>query len=240
MYLQNKYTRIYFSIIENARNRNIEGYKEKHHIVPQSLGGSNKKENIVNLTAREHFVCHLLLTKMVDGKNKSKMYQASWMMASAIGKGQHRYKVNNRIYEFLRLKMSESKKSITTWNKGKSPSDETRLKLRAASIQKLVLDGKISQQEADIRKSLPLEKIKKYNKRKPKIEKKDKPKRKDRKWSNEAKQRLSSQRLGRTPWNKGLTIGNLEERKLFCGCCKKLYAPYTYNRYHGDKCKVLL
>lgn len=240
MYLQNKYTRIYFSIIENARNRTIEGYKEKHHIIPQSLGGTNDSDNIVELTAREHFVCHLLLTKMVEGANKSKMYQAAWMMASAASKNQNRKSINNRTYEVLRLKMSEIKKSMTTWNKGKSPSDETRLKLRAASIQKLVLDGKISQEEADIRKSLPLEKIKKYNKRKPKTEKKDKEKRKDRKWSDEAKQKLSAQRLGRTPWNKGLTIGNLEERKLFCSCCKKSYAPYTYNRYHGDKCKVLL
>ena len=33
------------------------GYYEKHHIQPKSLGGSNKKENLVRLTAREHFIC---------------------------------------------------------------------------------------------------------------------------------------------------------------------------------------
>lgn len=237
MYLQNKYTRIYFSIIENARNRTIDGYKEKHHIIPQSLGGTNDLNNIVELTAREHFICHLLLTKMVEGTAKSKMYQASWIMASAVSKGQHRYKVNNRIYEFLKLKMSEVKKSKTTWNKGKSPSDETRLKLRAASIQKLVLDGKISQEEADIRKSLPLERIKKHNKRKPKIEKVLKEKSKNRKWSDESKQKLSAQRLGRTPWNKGKSIGTLEERRIFCSACNKKYSPYIFHRYHGEKCK---
>jgi hypothetical protein len=204
MYLQNKYTRIYFSIINKAKNRILDGYQEKHHIIPQSLGGSNDKDNIISLTAREHFICHLLLTKIVEGKDKSKMYQASWMMASTVGKGQDRYKVNNRTYEFLRLKMSEVKKSMTTWNKGVSPSDETRLKLRAASISKLVASGKITQDEADYRNSLPLQEIKRYNKRKPKEPKVLKGRSKGGwKWSDEDKERLSAQRIGRTPWNKG-------------------------------------
>jgi hypothetical protein len=204
MYLQNKYTRIYFSIIDDAKNRILDGYQERHHIIPQSLGGSNDKDNIVSLTAREHFICHLLLTKMVEGKSKSKMYQASWMMASTVGRGQNRYKVNNRTYEFLRLKMSEVKKSTTTWNKGVSPSEETRLKLRAASLDKLVKSGKMSIKEAEQKKTLPLLPIGSPRPR-PKKEKTTNI-RKDRrgwKWSDEAKERLSQQRMGRTPWNKG-------------------------------------
>ena len=202
MYLQNKYTRIYFSIIDRASNRILDGYKEKHHIIPQSLGGSNDSENIVKLTAREHFICHLLLTKMVEGPNKSKMYQAAWMMASCVGKDQERYKINNRLYAKLKFKMSLIKKDTTTWNKGISPKDTTRLKLRAASISKLVESGKITQEEADRRNSLPLQEIKRYNKRKPKQPKILKEKT-SRKWSEEAKARLSAQRMGRTPWNKG-------------------------------------
>jgi 5-methylcytosine-specific restriction endonuclease McrA len=58
MYLQNKYTRWYYNIIQRAQQRNISGYTEKHHIIPRSFGGSNQKENLVALTAREHFVCH--------------------------------------------------------------------------------------------------------------------------------------------------------------------------------------
>jgi hypothetical protein len=202
MYLQNKYTRVYNIIIDRARQRSIDSYTEKHHIIPQSLGGSNDPSNIVKLTAREHFICHLLLTKMVEGKNKSKMYQAAWMMAFVHGKGQERYKVSNRTYEKLRLEMSAVKKSMSTWNKGLPPTDETRLKLRAASISKLVRDGKITQDEADRRNSLPLQEIKRWNKRKPKAPKviEVKPRKK---WSDEAKARLSAQRMGRTPWNKG-------------------------------------
>ena len=47
------YQRIYDQIIERARTRQLEGYVEKHHIVPRCLGGTNNTENIVQLTARE-------------------------------------------------------------------------------------------------------------------------------------------------------------------------------------------
>lgn len=70
MFVENKYFKYYYSIVDRAKSRTIYGYKERHHIIPKSLGGSNNKENIVDLTAREHFICHLLLTKMTDGKNK--------------------------------------------------------------------------------------------------------------------------------------------------------------------------
>ena len=44
-------------------------YCELHHIIPRSEGGTNEKDNLVNLTAREHFVCHRLLAKIYnDGK----------------------------------------------------------------------------------------------------------------------------------------------------------------------------
>lgn len=59
------YNKIYYSIIENRRKHVIKsGYYEKHHILPRSLGGSNKSDNIVKLSAKEHYICHLLLTKM--------------------------------------------------------------------------------------------------------------------------------------------------------------------------------
>ena len=40
------YQKIYNSLIERSKNRLLEGYSEKHHIVPRCLGGTNKKENI--------------------------------------------------------------------------------------------------------------------------------------------------------------------------------------------------
>lgn len=91
-FISNKYTRIYFSIIENAKNRKLEGYSEKHHIVPRSIGGTNDRTNLVNLTAREHFICHLLLPHMVENSNaKAKLYHAMGLMRFG-------NKSQNRIY----------------------------------------------------------------------------------------------------------------------------------------------
>ena len=78
MFKDNKYTKIYNMICNRARAREIMGYVEKHHIIPRSLGGSNAKSNIVKLTAREHFICHLLLTKMCENKNHG--YKMCWAL----------------------------------------------------------------------------------------------------------------------------------------------------------------
>jgi hypothetical protein len=67
LFIDNKYTHTYYKIIERSKSRIIPYYTEKHHIIPKSLGGSNKKDNLALLTAREHFICHLLLTKMTSG-----------------------------------------------------------------------------------------------------------------------------------------------------------------------------
>lgn len=57
----------YNIIIENRiKNPLKEGYKEKHHIIPKSLGGSNDKSNLVYLTAKEHYICHLLLVRITQ------------------------------------------------------------------------------------------------------------------------------------------------------------------------------
>ena len=59
------YNKIYNNIIERAKQRQIEnplnGYKELHHVVPKSIGGSNEQSNLVELTLKEHFLCHELL-----------------------------------------------------------------------------------------------------------------------------------------------------------------------------------
>lgn len=72
----NKYTKWYFSIIKNAaqeyRKKKEGRYFERHHIIPKSFGGKNGR-NIILLTAKEHYICHHLLVKMVSGNEKFKM-----------------------------------------------------------------------------------------------------------------------------------------------------------------------
>jgi hypothetical protein len=91
IFINNKYTIWYYSIVTNAQSRILpkDTYVEKHHIVPRSLGGQENKTNLVKLTAREHFVCHLLLTKMVTGPNRYRMLSAVTKFQQA-RKYQHR------------------------------------------------------------------------------------------------------------------------------------------------------
>lgn len=108
LFLQNKYTSWYFAIIDKAKERITEGYTEKHHIIPRTLGGKNDKSNIVVLTAREHFVCHLLLTKMLTDDNRHKMVYALHMLSNASNKLHQRYIPSSKLYEYERKIFSET------------------------------------------------------------------------------------------------------------------------------------
>jgi hypothetical protein len=104
IFIQNKYTRIYYTIIQQAQIRvKPETYTENHHIIPKSLGGDNSKDNLVALTAREHFVCHLLLTKMTEGDARSKMAMAVFYLTGR-GKAKERNNVikSSRLYQKLK------------------------------------------------------------------------------------------------------------------------------------------
>jgi len=105
------YQKIYNQIIERAKNRQLEGYKEKHHILPKCLGGNNDKDNLIELTAREHFLCHRLLCEIYP--NNDKLWYALFLMS--IGKNKHRvntpYVISSRTYEYLRLKFIETSKN---------------------------------------------------------------------------------------------------------------------------------
>jgi hypothetical protein len=129
MYLQNKYTKCYYNIIDRAKSRDLpkEIYTESHHIIPKSLGGANDQSNLVKLTAREHFICHLLLPKMLIGNNKRKMSFAIWSMLNRDhSKQRSRYKVNSHRYESIKKQVAEA---ISQLHKGKTVSKETREKL---------------------------------------------------------------------------------------------------------------
>lgn len=87
------YLNTYYSIINKARNLERDGYLELHHIIPRSVFGEgllnqneiqdvNHIDNLVYLSAREHFVAHWLLHRAFP-KNK-KLGLAFWAMAGMI------------------------------------------------------------------------------------------------------------------------------------------------------------
>lgn len=112
-FIDSKYTRWYFAIIETAKSSTYEGYTETHHIIPRSLGGNNAKENIVKITARQHFICHLLLVKMTEGQARFKMICAAHHMSVCHRK--ELYKITSITYERLKRERSESMKGNTLW-----------------------------------------------------------------------------------------------------------------------------
>lgn len=78
------YNRIYNYIINLAKYRgldksNITYYVELHHIIPRSLGGNNNADNLVLLTAKEHYICHHLLYKIHGNKSMALAY---WRMSN--------------------------------------------------------------------------------------------------------------------------------------------------------------
>ena len=105
MFLQNKYMKLYFKLVEVEDN---DMYTEKHHVIPRCLGGSNDTSNLVSLSARKHFLCHYLLIKMVPVKSPEfwKLIKAFNMMNSA-SDNQERY-LNSRLYEKNRKLFAES------------------------------------------------------------------------------------------------------------------------------------
>lgn len=99
------YHKLYQRIIDKRKSQGFEGYGEWHHILPRSLGGSDHPNNFVKLTAREHFICHYLLTKLYTRNSKEwyKMINAFLMMKC--GTNKRRY-FNSRLYESLRKDFS--------------------------------------------------------------------------------------------------------------------------------------
>ena len=97
------YQKHYDQLMRRALTRELEGYKERHHIVPKCLGGG-EENNLVDLTAREHYVAHQLLVKMNLG-HYGVAYAAMLMTRNGCGMG----RVTNRFYGWLKERFAAAK-----------------------------------------------------------------------------------------------------------------------------------
>ena len=229
MYLPNKYTVWYNRIISNAQSRTADGYSEKHHIIPKSLGGSNKKINLATLTAKEHFVCHLLLPKMTEGKEKVKMIHAIRMMITTKNKHQQeRYKVTSRIYSIVREQFSALRKGVPQ-------SEESCRKNSLSHKGKPATKGMTGQKHSE----QTLEKMK--------------LKRAEQVITEETKKKLSiivTEAHNDPSYVNPMSVPEVLVRhkeaclvrsgkKKPCPYCNQLFSANTYTRWHGDNCKAL-
>lgn len=100
MFLQNKYTKLYYKIINNACGAVKESNdgKQVHHIIPRSLGGTDDSDNLVVLTYKQHRVVHRLLINMTEGQDMWKM--------------KHAYKLFNREYDLTGTPFLEPMDSV--------------------------------------------------------------------------------------------------------------------------------
>lgn len=146
------YEKVYQQLVDHAKSRKLsrkDCYIEQHHIIPHSEGGTNDKSNLVNLTAREHYIAHLLLAKIYDD---ALMHAAVTFMQTNRHKNRT-FKFNSHLYAKMRIAFGnkirgrhhteETKKKISAackgrpsplkgklaWNHGVRHSEATKLKI---------------------------------------------------------------------------------------------------------------
>lgn len=113
------YQKIYDSLIDRAKNRIlINVYVEKHHIIPKCVGGTNYKDNIVELMSEEHYVAHQLLVKIYE-KLGNTFFVKKLLFALNLMSGKSNINRNNKYYGWIRKEVSNSRIGNIT-------SDETR------------------------------------------------------------------------------------------------------------------
>ncbi len=96
------YQKIYNSLIERGKPRILNGYTETHHIIPKCMGGKEDAENLVKLTAREHYIAHKLLCEIHPTHHG--IIKAFWMMLNKVqSQGQERHYIVSS-YEYQRIK----------------------------------------------------------------------------------------------------------------------------------------
>jgi len=244
----NKYEKWYFAITERAKTRTIDGYTERHHVQPRSLGGTDDKDNLVDLTAREHFICHWLLTKMHTGNARAKMiYALNGMKRSNDFAQRYETKITARVYESLKKEFSAvhsaTMKGRKPWNKGVPITEEQREKNRKAATGKKRSAESIKKasdkQRGQKRSQETKDKIRDALKGKPKGPMSEKERLK-RSLGNLGKSKPEGmgKKLSETVAAQ-LAAGThyTQQPKQTCPHCGVQASKARYNAYHGDKCR---
>ena len=150
------YQKIYNCLVEKRRQDPPKNeYVEHHHILPKCLGGNDEISNLVILTAREHYIAHLLLAKIYRIRQ---LYAAAVCMRA----GREQFNFNSRLYQIMREKYgktmignkrrlgkkctTEAKQRISLsllGRKRKPFSDEWRANMRKSKLGKHVFNNGI-------------------------------------------------------------------------------------------------
>jgi hypothetical protein len=179
------YKKIYNALIERAQNRTIDGYTEKHHIIPRCMDGTDDKENLVYLTPEEHYVAHQLLVKMHPEVDKL-------VFALVVMSGKN--PTTNKLFGWHRRKLSETQRRLHLGMKLGPQSEEHRKAIGDANRgEKNGMFGTkwTEEQRAHFAKRVPWNRGK-TKETDPKVAANTAP---------------SEKRKGKIPWNKGKKTG---------------------------------
>jgi hypothetical protein len=250
----NKYLNWYDSIIANGKTQREHGY-ECHHILPKSLGGTDIKSNLVYITAREHFICHWLLTKIYPtGEEHWKMLNALRMMR-AENKNQQRYqtKITSRVYAKLKEEYSQMQSERYNGENNPMYGDKFYRSEEGFKKQKEAVTGdKNGSKQIDARRKISESKLGKkrdsfseeWKQNIAKAVTGDNNGMFGKKHSEETKIKQREKAIGRkqsseTIAKKAEAIRGSKREKKHCPHCGKQVAVNGYARWHGDNCKIL-
>ena len=105
-----KYFKWYWSICNRAKDRVLSPdiYVEKHHIYPKSIYGQN--QDLVKLTAKEHYIVHLLLwwgLRTKYGQNNKYTRKMAGAFSCMNMKNLHTYnRYDSKLYSVLKIAYS--------------------------------------------------------------------------------------------------------------------------------------
>lgn len=244
----NKYQTWYKQITERGQIRSRDPKHENHHIIPKSLGGPNKKENITNVTAREHFICHWLLTKIHPTGD------AHWKMLNAIrimraeNAAQTRYhtKITSRVYAKLKEEYavlnSKARKGSGNGMFGKKQTVEAKRKISEANSGRVQPEHEKQKQIAAITGRTRNPFSDEWKEKMAEAKRGSNNHRFGVKASDETREKLRQKKLGtkqspETIAKKAAAIRGMKREKKECPHCKKLVAVNGLARWHGEKCK---
>lgn len=121
----------YAEFIENILNTRGrfncgDEYHERHHIIPKCMGGTNDKNNLIDLFAREHFIAHKMLAE--ENPDNNGLVYGWTCMAFVKNNYQERYEITSEEYEMLKKIMNEMCSGENAHFYGKHHSNETKKK----------------------------------------------------------------------------------------------------------------
>ena len=212
----------YNELVKNDRGLDkkiLDGYYEKHHIIPRCMGGNDSEDNLVLLTYREHVLAHMLLS-IIYPENYRLLI--SFKTMTSINKSE--LKVDLLVLEDLRIKYS---KYLSKNNPMKNPEIAAKFKGENSPMRRPEVRLKLSESKKGEKNPAKRLDIRKRNSdaHKGKIASKETREKmsrsqKGRKSSSETKEKISKANGFKVQGPDGVIYDSLTKASELIGVCR--------------------